>query len=171
MVDGVQDMREAYASAIWRVISLRSKDVPRFEHYLAQVPAIPTYSLECVARFPCLVLVDPRFGIGDACKLVEVYFGGDEDSFKNRLGRPEEQCGPFWTRMEFASRQKPKFSDILLAPDELYATAVEGAFFLLEYPGYVSTELKAAGRRLIIGGSVWPGHPERPASSSTISTR
>lgn len=159
--DGIRDIRTARAKSVWQALSRRVSNVISFEQYLIQTPFLPEFSPEVARRLPYTVLVDPRFGVTEVCRLVEVYFAGSDTSYVHSKPRKDELKAPYWTRMGVGIGVEEKFASMQLPTSRAHATAVEGAFFLLQHPYFLKEH--TAKLMLICGGSTWPNHPGRPA--------
>lgn len=170
------DMRERQAKRYWNLGVGRELGLVTFDQYLATIPRVPANLAKDDAAFPLIVLVEPRIGLAKLCRIGNVSFSDDDNTFDIFDARHAEFAKPTWIRMQNGRKNRNRsVSDCRdsFAKKELGLTVFQGVCAYLQHPDAVPEATEDGAHVMDLPGSVhredrggaaylgvWYGQPE-----------
>ena len=155
------DPRVIQAKRYWDLGAGQKLDKKSFKEYLAEIPEIPAGLLSDDPAYPYLVLVEPRIGLTKLCRLGNVAYEGDDNTFVPYDDRHADPTQPSWTRIQDGRRNRNRPSNECrqsFAKDELGNTGLIGVCAYLQHPGVVTDLYQGdKGHAMDLPGSVRRG--------------
>lgn len=102
------DPRTVQAKRFWDIGVGRELTLESFQMYLATIPEIPEALKAKDKRFPILVLVELRIGLKRLCKLGDIAFGGDDQTFVAHDEGHAEFNQSTWIRIQNGRKNRNK---------------------------------------------------------------
>ncbi len=154
-------LRRVQAKALWDKGWGRELKIRTFESYLDTIPGVPFHYGENDARFPDLILVDPRLPLTVACRLAGLEFEGDDSTLVDYDPR-RSRFSPYWLLCQDGRRNSGKSiweCRESFPEDEWGLTAIEGVCYYVHKPNIIG------GHSMDLLGSI---HPEGPNGAASL---
>ncbi len=161
VVGSADDLRIIQAKRYWDMGVGRVLGKKSFKEFLDAIPGVPVALRAGDQRFPYLVLVEPRIGLAELCKVGNIGFAGDDQTFVPYDARHADASCPSWIRIQDGRKnrnRRPSECHESFVKDELGLTALQGICTYLQDSAVV-TDLKhgPGGHAMDLPGSFYRG--------------